>query len=64
MSSGFGEWDCCEVFFGKTHRKHSHVAAGLNPLTMVLKHATAWGGAMHAAGMTAYSAEEFGKDCL
>ncbi len=64
MASGFGEWDYCEVFFGKTHSKHSHVTVGLNPLAMVLKHATAWGGAMQAEGMTAYSAEEFVEDYL
>jgi hypothetical protein len=52
------------MLFGKTHRKHSHVAVGLNPLAMVLKHAIAWGSAMHAEGMAAYFAEEFGEDSL
>ena len=39
-----------------------HVAIGLKPLAIVLKHATAWGGAMHAEGMTADSTEEFVED--
>ena len=62
MARGFSEWDCCEMLLGKAHGKHSHVAVGLNPLTFVLKPATAWGGTVHAEGMTAYSAEEFGED--
>ncbi len=62
MARGFSEWDCCEMLLGKTHGKLSHVAVGLNPLAMVLKHATAWGGAMHAEGMAADSTEKFGED--
>ncbi len=62
MARGFSERDYCEMLLGKTHGKHSHVAVGLNPLAMVLKHATARGGAKHAEGMAAYFAEEFGED--
>ncbi len=64
MACGFSEWDFCEMVFWKAYRQHSHVAVGFHPLTMVLEHATAGGGAMQAEGMTAYPAEKFGEDCL
>ncbi len=64
MARGFSEWDYCEMLLGKAHGKHSHFAVGLCPLAIVLEHATARGGAMHAEGMTASSAEEFGEDYL
>ena len=64
MSHGFGEWDRGKVVLWKAHGQRSHIAVGFNPLAIVLEHAAAWGCAMHHEGMTAYSAEEFGKDLL
>ena len=64
MAYCFSEWDRGKVVSREAHCQHSHVTDGIYPLAIVLKHATAWGCAMHSEGMTAYSAKEFGKECL
>jgi hypothetical protein len=56
------EWDSAEVVGWETHGQDAHVTAGLNPLAIVLEHATTRCCAMHSECMTANPAQEFGKD--